>query len=172
MKYPSIGLACLLCSPLIGWASADPRDRHPGYFGEDARPAEVRYGVIESIESSQVPNDSDSNAGNVIGGVIPRGASRPVGFDCKVQATANMDAAGAPPLRARTVTASGGPAPRQAAYFIRVRLDDQSYQTVAQIGLGDLRVGDGVRIHRYRLRRCELEPIEGGPVPVDPGRKP
>src|SRR5206468_1623760 len=38
-------------------------------------------------------------------------------------------------------------------YFIRVRFDDRSYQTVTQIGLDGLRVGDSVRIEHDRVRR-------------------
>ena len=42
---------------------------------------------------------------------------------------------------------------RQDVYFVRVRFDDNSYQTVAQAGLDGLRVGDSVRIERDRVRR-------------------
>jgi len=42
---------------------------------------------------------------------------------------------------------------RQDLYAIRVRFDDNSYQTVTQASLDGLRVGDGVRIERNRVRR-------------------
>jgi outer membrane lipoprotein SlyB len=42
---------------------------------------------------------------------------------------------------------------RQDVYFIRIRLDDRSYQTVTQTGLDGLRVGDSVRIEHDRVRR-------------------
>jgi outer membrane lipoprotein SlyB len=42
---------------------------------------------------------------------------------------------------------------RQDVYFIRIRFDDRSYQTVTQTSLDGLRVGDSVRIERDRVRR-------------------
>jgi hypothetical protein len=42
---------------------------------------------------------------------------------------------------------------RQDVYFIRVRFDDRSYQTVPQASLDGLRVGDSVRIEHNRVRR-------------------
>ena len=45
--------------------------------------------------------------------------------------------------------ANGG----QDVYFIRVRFDDRSYQTVSQASLDGLRVGDSVRIEHNRVRR-------------------
>jgi hypothetical protein len=42
---------------------------------------------------------------------------------------------------------------RQDVYFIRVRFDDRSYQTVTQASLDGLRVGDSVRIEGARVRR-------------------
>ena len=42
---------------------------------------------------------------------------------------------------------------QQDIYFIHVRFDDRSYQTVSQAGLDGLRVGDSVRIERDRVRR-------------------
>jgi hypothetical protein len=42
---------------------------------------------------------------------------------------------------------------RQNVYFVRVRFDDRSYQTLTQASLDGLRVGDSVRIERDRVRR-------------------
>ena len=42
---------------------------------------------------------------------------------------------------------------RQDVYFIRVRFDDRSYQTVTQASLDGLHVGDSVRVERDRVRR-------------------
>lgn len=42
---------------------------------------------------------------------------------------------------------------RQDVYFVRVRFDDRSYQTVTQASLDGLHVGDSVRIERDRVRR-------------------
>lgn len=46
-----------------------------------------------------------------------------------------------------------GKASGQNAYFIRIRFDDRTYQTVAQASLDGLRVGDSVRIEHGRVRR-------------------
>jgi hypothetical protein len=42
---------------------------------------------------------------------------------------------------------------RQDVYFVRVRFDDKSYQTVTQASIEGLHVGDSVRIERDRVRR-------------------
>jgi hypothetical protein len=42
---------------------------------------------------------------------------------------------------------------RQDVYFVRVRFDDRSYQTVTQASLDGLHVGDSVRIEGDRVRR-------------------
>jgi hypothetical protein len=41
---------------------------------------------------------------------------------------------------------------RQNVYFVRVRFDDRSYQTVTQASIDGLHVGDGVRIEGDRVR--------------------
>lgn len=41
----------------------------------------------------------------------------------------------------------------QFVYLIRVRFDDRSYQTVTQVALDGLRVGDSVRIEHDHVRR-------------------
>jgi hypothetical protein len=42
---------------------------------------------------------------------------------------------------------------KAGSYFIRVRFDDRTYQTVAQASLNGLRVGDSVRIENESVRR-------------------
>jgi outer membrane lipoprotein SlyB len=42
---------------------------------------------------------------------------------------------------------------QQDAYRIRVRLDNGGYQTVTQQSIGDMRIGDRVRIEKDRVSR-------------------
>jgi hypothetical protein len=156
MKLRSIVLSLLLAPP-AGWGISGAAQVPPVANGPAGPIAEARLGVVDSIESSQVENDSDSTGAAVIGGVQTRVARGPAPSACMVGRPVG---AGLPSNRRSVAYKPAAAAERQAAYFIRVRLEDGSHQTVAQIGLDGLRLGDGVRIDRYRLTRCEPSPIE------------
>ena len=76
------------------------------------------------------------------------------GVIASIESTPRGKAAAAAIADGGTGTGDVGDTRRQQdLYFIRVRFDDRSYQTVSQAGLDGLRVGDSVRIERDRVRR-------------------
>lgn len=103
------------------------------------------FGVVTSIESGSAEND-----GTVIGGVLGGIVGHPMKSQC-AQDTATLAGAARPVQVRSNIDASKEPL---GAYFIRVRFDNSGYQTVAQVDLGELRVGDSVQIDRDHLRRC------------------
>jgi hypothetical protein len=111
---------------------------------------EGNYAVIASIASGP-PADGKVpiGPGNGVGEVVGRPVVLPADW-CRSRDTGNV--AGAPvggPLDHE----AGKPDGQQNVYFIRLRFDDRSFQTVMQAGLDGLRVGDSVRIERGRVRR-------------------
>jgi hypothetical protein len=166
MKLQAVVLSLLL-APAAGWGmtgtgqSPAPAGGQPGVVGE------ARLGVVDSIESSQVESDSESAAGPVIGGVL---AGVPAARAPSVCVVDDSVGAGLPSDRRRSGFKPVAATERKAAYFIRVRLEDGSRQTVTQIGLGGLRLGDSVRIERYRLSRCEPSQSEAVSAPDGGGR--
>ena len=107
------------------------------------------YGVIESIDTVR-GNDGIAGtgigAGAVIGGVVGGVAGNQVGSGTgKTVATVAGVVGGAivgNEIQKRTS------ANRDDVYQIRVRLDRGGYVTIAQRDIGDLRVGDQVRVEK------------------------
>lgn len=107
----------------------------------------ANYGVIESIDTVR-GNDGIAGtgigAGAVIGGVVGGVAGNQVGSGTgKTVATVAGAVGGA--IVGNEIQKRNS-ANRDDAYHIRVRLDRGGYVTIAQRDIGDLRVGDQVRI--------------------------
>lgn len=136
-----------------GCASADSQyDRYgndsPRYSG--ARSNEGYYGVVDSIESTRRgSNNNNAVAGTIIGGVIGGVLGHQVGGG-----TGNSVATVAGAVGGAVVghEIGQGNAERDA-YRLRIRFDNGNYQTVTQASIGDLRVGDSVRIENGRAYR-------------------
>lgn len=108
----------------------------------------VRYGVIESVD---IVRDNDGiggtgiGAGAVIGGVVGGVAGNQIGSgQGKTVATVAGAVGGA--IVGNEIQKRSGSNRGTDAYNIRVRLDRGGYVTIAQRDIGDLRVGDQVRI--------------------------
>ena len=137
-----------------GCASADSRDdRSRRYDSGGSRYHGVRsnegyYGVIDSIETTRSGHDN-AVAGTIIGGVIGGVLGHQVGGG-----TGNSVATVAGAVGGAVVghEVGKGNADRDA-YRVRIRFDDGSYQTTSQASIGDLRVGDGVRIENGQAYR-------------------
>jgi outer membrane lipoprotein SlyB len=107
------------------------------------------YGVIEAIEAVPAGSSSPVNAGTVLGGVVGGLLGNQVGSGSGRTAATVAGAVGGAVVgnqieQSRTA---------RQAYHIRVRLDNGSYQTIAQEDVGDLRVGNRVRIENNRVYR-------------------
>lgn len=105
------------------------------------------YGVIESIETVRGNTGiagTGIGAGAVIGGVVGGVAGNQIGSGTgKTVATVAGAVGGAIVGNEIQKRSSGN---RNDAYQIRVRLDRGGYVTIAQRDIGDLRVGDQVRV--------------------------
>lgn len=106
------------------------------------------YGVIESIDivrNNDGIGGTGIGAGAVIGGVVGGVAGNQIGSGTgKTVATVAGVVGGAivgNEIQKRTSTTRG-----TDAYHVRVRLDRGGYVTIAQREIGDLRVGDQVRV--------------------------
>jgi len=148
MKLQTIMLALFAAATLVsGCATSDGRFASDGSRYGSVRSNEGYYAVIESIESRPAANNAI--VGAIIGGVIGGVAGHQVGSGRGNDVATVAGAAGGALVGHEIDQANE----RQDLYSIRVRFDDNSYQTVTQASLDGLRVGDSVRIERNRVRR-------------------
>lgn len=132
---------------ITGCATHDPYPTTTSYPSSTSS-TYASYGVIESIDMVRA-NDgiggTGIGAGAVIGGVVGGVAGNQIGSGTgKTVATVAGAVGGAivgNEIQKRTGSNSG-----DDVYHIRVRLDRGGYVTVAQRNIGDLRVGDQVRV--------------------------
>ena len=135
-----------------GCAGADaPHGRYdygdPRYSG--VRSNEGYYGVVDSIESTRGGSSDNAVAGTIIGGVIGGVIGHQIGGGTGNTVATVAGAVGGAAVGHEIGEGNAGP----DVYRLRIRFDDGSYQTVTQAGIGDLRVGDSVRIENGRAFR-------------------
>jgi outer membrane lipoprotein SlyB len=118
------------------------------YYG--ARSNERYYGVVDSIELTPGA-DSSSNAvaGTIIGGVVGGVLGHQVGSG-RGNSVATVAGAVGGAVVGHEI-GKGNPDPN--SYRLRIRSDNGHYHSVTQAGIGDLRVGDNVRIEDGRVYR-------------------
>jgi outer membrane lipoprotein SlyB len=121
----------------------DSGSRYPA-----ARSSDGYYGVVDSIDLTRGSNDN-AVAGTIIGGVIGGVLGHQIGGG-----TGNSVATVAGAVGGAVVghEIGQGNADRDV-YHVRIRFDNGSYQTTNQASIGDLRVGDGVRIENGQAYR-------------------
>lgn len=146
-----VGGCASVDSPSDRYSNSDSRydDGGSRYYG--ARSNEGYYGVVDSIESRSGTSYTNNNAvaGTIIGGVVGGVLGHQIG-----SGTGNTVATVAGAVGGAVVgheIARGNPDPDM--YRLRIRFDNGHYQTVTQASIGDLRVGDGVRIENGRVYR-------------------
>ena len=108
----------------------------------------VAYGVVDAIELTRGSSDG-IGAGAVIGGIVGGVLGHQVGSGTG-QDVATVAGAVGGAVAGHQIEKSNK---QQDAYRIQVRLDHGGYQTVTQQSIGDLRVGDRVRIENDRVSR-------------------
>jgi len=140
---------CAAAALVSGCATTDGRFAGDGSHYGSARSNEGYYAVIESIESRSNGVDGNAVASTGMGSVVAGVAGHQVGSGRENDAATGAGAVGVG-LIGHEIAEANGP---QDVYFIRIRFDDRSYQTVAQNSLDGLHVGDSVRIERNRVRR-------------------
>lgn len=144
----ALGLAA---STLItGCATHDPypTTSNPGNYPSSSSSAYASYGVIESIDLAR-ENDgiggTGIGAGAVIGGVVGGVAGNQIGSG-KGKTAATVAGAVGGAIVGNEIQKRSGSNRGNDVYHIRVRLDRGGYVTIAQRNIGDLRVGDQVRV--------------------------
>lgn len=152
MKTPQIIIATFLALAVltIGCANSDPRPESSSssyYSG-------VAYGVVDAIEIVRGSNDgiggSGIGAGTVIGGVVGGVLGHQIGGGTGKDVATVAGVVGGAVVGHQIEKRNQQ---QQDAYRIRVRLENGGYQTVTQQSIGDLRVGDRVRIENDRISR-------------------
>ena len=135
-----------------GCASADtPYDRYDngGSRYSGARSNVGYYGVVDSIESTRGGSKDNAIAGTIIGGVIGGVIGHQIGGGTGNTVATVAGAVGGAAVGHEIGESNAGP----DAYRLRIRFDNGNYQTVTQASIGNLRVGDSVRIENGRARR-------------------
>lgn len=117
------------------------------YYG--ARSNEGNYGVVDSIESARSANKDSAVAGTVLGGVIGGVLGHQVGGGTGNSVATVAGAVGGAVVGHEIGEAHGD----RDAFRVRVRFENGSYQTVTQANIGDLRIGDNVRVDKGRVYR-------------------
>ena len=152
MKLPQIVIAVFLATSALMSGCANtyspPVSSAPSYYSN------ATYGVIDAIEitrdSSSGIGGSGIGAGAVIGGVVGGVLGHQVGEGRgKDVATVAGVVGGA--MAGHQIEKSNRQ--QQDAYRLRVRLDNGGYQTVTLQSIGDLRVGDRVRVENDSVSR-------------------
>lgn len=149
IRLGSIIAAGLATTTLIsGCASNDPYPTSTYPSSSSTSSNYVSYGVVESIDlvrDNKGIGGTGIGAGAVIGGVVGGVAGNQIGSGTgKTVATVAGAVGGAivgNEIQKRTSGNTG-----EDIYHIRVRLDRGGYVTIAQRNIGDIRVGDQVRI--------------------------
>lgn len=151
MKRHTIVIATSLAVAVLmsGCANTDSRPvaSSPSYAG-------VAYGVIDAIEVTHESSDgiggSGIGAGAVIGGVLGGVLGHQVGGGTGKDVATVAGVVGGAVVGHQIEKRNK---PQQEAYRVRVRLNSGGYQTATMQNVGDLRVGDRVRIENDRVSR-------------------
>lgn len=155
-KQIGIALSLVATTLIVGCADTTNRSSSSSYPSSSSSSSSyVSYGVIEDIDTIR-ENDgiggTGIGAGAVIGGVVGGVLGNQVGSGKGKTAATVVGAAGGAvvgnEIQKRSSANQG-----DDAYRVRVRLDGGSYMTVTQRDIGDLRVGDQVRVENNTVYR-------------------
>lgn len=143
-----IALGLVTSTLISGCASYDRPSTSTSYPSSTSTSSNyASYGVIESIDivrSNDGIAGTGIGAGAVIGGVVGGVAGNQIGSGKGKTAATVAGAVGGAIVGNEIQKRNSGN--RDDAYQIRVRLDRGGYVTIAQRDIGDLRVGDQVRV--------------------------
>lgn len=156
MKSPQIVIAVFLAASALmsGCANTYSPPSSASSYPNAPSYSNATYGVIDAIEitseNSSGIGGSGIGAGAVIGGVVGGVLGHQVGEGRgKDVATVAGVVGGA--MAGHQIEKSNRQ--QQDAYRLRVRLDNGGYQTVTLQSIGDLRVGDRVRVENDSVSR-------------------
>ena len=147
MKIRTLLVAGFLALGLAGCATTDQRQ---ATTDRDNSRNYVAYGVVETIQHNNAAATTGVGAGAVIGGVVGGVLGNQIGSGSgKTAATVAGVAGGA--LIGHQIDKN-----RQATapyYTVGVRLNNGDYQTTNLDSIGDLRIGDRVRVENNQMYR-------------------
>lgn len=145
-----IALSFAASTLITGCATHDSYPTTSGYPSSTSS-TYAGYGVIESIDTVRANGGTGIGAGAVIGGVVGGVAGNQIGSGKGKTAATVAGAVGGAVVgnEIQKRTSDRG----DNVYHIRVRLDRGGYATIAQRDIGDLRVGDQVRIENNVVYR-------------------
>ncbi len=120
-------------------ASTYPSSPQPAYASG--------YGVVDAIEmtNAQPGIGAGTVIGGIVGGILGNQVGGGTGNTVATVAGVVGGAVAGNQIEKRTN--------QQAAYNVRIRMSNGSYQTITQDSVGDLRVGDRVRLENGRIFR-------------------
>lgn len=123
-----------------------PATANSGYYASQR----VNYGIVDSIQATNVAPAGGIGAGTVIGGLLGGVLGNQVGGGTgnTVATIAGVVGGAVAGNQIEKNTNRGGP-----AYNVRVRLNNGAYQDFGQDNVSDLRPGDRVRIENGRVYR-------------------
>jgi outer membrane lipoprotein SlyB len=152
MKTSQIVIATFLGVAALtsGCASSDSRPESYSSSYSGSGYSSAAYGVVDSIEVIRGSDGSGIGAGAVIGGVVGGVLGHQVGSGSGKDVATVAGVVGGAVVGHQIEKRNQQ---QQDAYSIRVRLENGGYQTVTQQSIGDLRVGDRVRIQNGSISR-------------------
>ncbi|WP_236904425.1 glycine zipper 2TM domain-containing protein [Collimonas fungivorans] len=132
-----------------GYGNPQPQT-YPGYQqgGGYQQNREDNYGVVDAIDVVNTPSQGIGGAvvGGVLGGVVGHQVGHGTGNTLATIAGVVGGAVAGNQLEARN-------SPGSTSYNVRVRMNNNGYQTISVGNPGDLRVGDRVRVENGQISR-------------------
>lgn len=154
-----IAITIVTAAILGGCASPPQQSSAQGYPQQVSSPAypasssyTSNYGVVDAIHVVRgTQAASGIGIGAVVGGVVGGLLGNQVGGGSGKQVATAAGVVGGAVVGHQIEQSNQAPAPD--AYQIRVRLDNNSYQTIQQDSIGELRIGSRARIENGRVYR-------------------
>jgi outer membrane lipoprotein SlyB len=140
-------IPALLCTSLLVGGCAGPT--YQGYGAVAEQPVRVEYGTVESIEMFRADQPGPINLGTILGGVAGGVIGHQIGGG-----RGNTAATIAGALGGALVGNEMEKSSQQDRYRVIVRLDSGATLAVPEVGQGELRVGDRVRVINNRVYRA------------------
>jgi outer membrane lipoprotein SlyB len=145
MKHFRLALVLMAAAGLLGGCASDP-------FAADGPPRVERrteYGVVEHIDLYREGQSSPTGVGAIVGGVAGGVIGHQIGGGFGNAAATVLGAIGGA-LVGNNIERSNA----RDRYRVRVRLDSGAHLDVTEVGEGELRVGDRVRVVNNRVYRA------------------
>jgi len=146
MKTRAKFVLVLAAATLFGCASPEP---YGPYYGQPAYAQRVEYGVVESIDLYRNGQSTPTGVGALVGGVAGGVLGHQIGSGGGNTAATIAGAIGGAVVGNEVERAN-----TRDRYVVTVRLDSGAVLRVSEVGEGQLRVGDRVRVVNDRIYRA------------------